>query len=113
VKQLIVMIGALALVRAACGGSGSNGGATLEDAESEALVEDIEDAAGDVTDEEALLAFAQCMRDNGFDLPDPNFSNFDLAGGVGPFGEIDPTEPDFEEALEACQDIFANLPFSG
>ena len=39
--------------------------ATLEDAESEALVEDIEDAAGDVSDEEALLAFAQCMRDNG------------------------------------------------
>ena len=53
------------------------------------------------------------MRDNGFDLPDPDFSNFDLAGGVGPFGEIDPTEPDFEEALEACQDIFANLPFGG
>jgi hypothetical protein len=63
--------------------------------------------------QDTLLVFAQCMRDNGFDLPDPDFSNFDLAGGVGPFGEIDPTEPDFEKALEACQDIFANLPFSG
>ena len=63
--------------------------------------------------QDTLLVFAECMRDNGFDLPDPDFSNFDLAGGVGPFGEINPTEPDFEEALEACQDIFANLPFGG
>ncbi len=62
--------------------------------------------------QDTLLEFAQCMRDNGFDLPDPDFSNFDLAG-VGPFGEIDPTEPGFEEALEACQDIFSDLPFGG
>ena len=63
--------------------------------------------------QDTLLEFAMCMRDNGFDIPDPDFSNFDLAGGVGPFGEIDPTDPGFEEALEACQDIFENLPFGG
>ena len=63
--------------------------------------------------QDTLLEFAMCMRDNGFDMPDPDFSNFDLAGGVGPFGEIDPTDPGFEEAFEACEDIFANLPFGG
>ncbi len=63
--------------------------------------------------QDTLLEFAQCMRANGFDLPDPDFSNFDLASGVGPFGEIDPTDPGFEEALEACQHLFENLPFGG
>ncbi len=63
--------------------------------------------------QDTLLEFAKCMRHNGFDLPDPDFSNFDLAGGVGPFGEIDPTDSSFEEALEACQDVFGNLPFGG
>lgn len=63
--------------------------------------------------QDTLLEFAMCMRDNGFDMPDPDFTNFDLGSGVGPFGEIDPTDPGFEEALEACQDIFANLPFGG
>jgi hypothetical protein len=63
--------------------------------------------------QDTLLEFARCMRDNGFDMPDPDFSNFDLGGGVGPFGEIDPTAPGFEKALEACQDIFENLPFGG
>jgi hypothetical protein len=63
--------------------------------------------------QDTLLEFAQCMRDNGFDMPDPDFSNFDLGSGVGPFGEIDPTDPGFDEALEACEDIFANLPFGG
>ena len=65
--------------------------------------------------QDTLVEFAACMRDNGFDLPDPDFSNFDLGGGAGsgPFGDIDPTDPAFETAFEACQGIFANLPFGG
>ena len=183
-KQVILLVAAIALVAAACGGSNASGVATLDDPTSTTSTKTPDALAGDESrimefsqcmrdngvaefpdavvsedgaidfggfeqfdefdqdDMEAafdvcvdrleglsfgpgganfdfteiqdtLLEFAQCMRDNGFDLPDPDFSNFDLAGGVGPFGEIDPTEPDFEEALEACQDIFANLPFGG
>lgn len=63
--------------------------------------------------QDTLLEFAVCMRDNGFDMPDPDFSNFDLGSGVGPFGEIDPTDPGFEEAFEVCEPIFADLPFGG
>ena len=63
--------------------------------------------------QDTLLEFAQCMRDNGFDMPDPDFTNFDLAGGVGPFGEIDPNAPGLQEALEACESIFENLPLGG
>lgn len=63
--------------------------------------------------QDTLLEFAICMRDNGYDLPDPDFSNFDLGSGAGPFGEIDPTDPEFEQAFEACEHIFATLPFGG
>ena len=65
--------------------------------------------AQDRTDiEDNLLSFASCMRDNGFDMPDPDFSALAGAGGGpgggGPFGQIDRDDPAFESALEACQD---------
>ncbi len=56
-----------------------------------------------------FLEFADCMRDQGIDMPDPDFS-----GGFGPgtggrgglFGDINPLDPAFQEAAEECQDIF-------
>jgi hypothetical protein len=51
------------------------------------------------------LAFAQCMRDHGIDMPDPEI-NTDGKGGVmvkqGGAG-IDPESPGFQEASETCQ----------
>jgi hypothetical protein len=64
-----------------------------------------------------LLEFAECMRDNGYDMPDPDFSNFGLPGGDGPnggpFGELDADDPAFEQALQACQDILAGFAGPG
>jgi hypothetical protein len=51
------------------------------------------------------LAFAECMRDNGIDMPDPEFGE----GGrgftmkVGEPGSFDPSDQDFQDAQEACQ----------
>jgi hypothetical protein len=46
------------------------------------------------------LAFAECMRDHGVDFPDPQFDEGGrTAIGVG---EIDPSEPEFQDAQEAC-----------
>jgi hypothetical protein len=46
------------------------------------------------------LAFAECMRDNGIDFPDPRFEE---GGGVGiALEDIDPSDPDFQEAQEEC-----------
>ena len=59
-----------------------------------------------------LLEFAQCMRDHGIDMPDPQFNG----GGVtvqigGPDGEgIDPSSEAFQAAQEACGDA---LPGGG
>ena len=70
----------------------------------------IERDATDFTEiEDRLLEFASCMRENGFDMPDPDFSD----SGSGAYGdgdtfgqEIDPEDPAFQTALESCEHIF-------
>ena len=62
--------------------------------------------------QDTLLEFAACMRDNGYDMPDPDFSNSGGGpgtGGGGPFGEVDRSDPDFIAAEEACGDIMAGF----
>ena len=55
--------------------------------------------------EDELLAFAVCMRENGYDLPDPDFSG-DGHTGDGPFGDaIDTDDPTFQRAAQACEGI--------
>ena len=63
--------------------------------------------------EEALLAFAQCMRDNGIDMDDPQFG---LDGGRFGFGAgdagapaFDPGSPEFQGAMESCDTWLAAL----
>ena len=58
--------------------------------------------------QDRLLEFAQCMRDNGIDIGDPDLSRFAPGaddGGLpgGPFGVIDTDDPDFAPAFEVCQ----------
>ncbi len=56
-----------------------------------------------------LVSFSVCMRANGFDMPDPDFSALTTTGQLYP-EEIDPTDPDFEPAFEACQDTLPGIP---
>jgi hypothetical protein len=71
----------------------------------------------DVTEvEDTLVDFAACMRDNGYDMPDPDLSNFGQGGGEGGGlfgGQLDREDADFISALEECEHIFENLPFVG
>jgi hypothetical protein len=55
--------------------------------------------------QDRLLEFAQCMRDNGYDMPDPDFSGD--GGLTSAFGDIDTNDPVFQDASAACEDIFA------
>lgn len=53
-------------------------------------------------DKQALLDMAQCLRDEGFAVPDPTF---DGRGGFlrpGPDSAVDPRDPDFRAAMESC-----------
>ena len=56
--------------------------------------------------QDAMLAYAQCMRENGYDMPDPDFS-----GGDGMFRmEGEPEDPAFQQAQEACEDELPGRP---
>ncbi len=61
--------------------------------------------------EDQLLEFAQCLRDEGLDVDDP-----DLSGGLaraaqgGIFGpDFDPDDPANADAIAACQGLLAGL----
>ncbi len=61
-----------------------------------------------------LLAFAQCMRDNGYEeMEDPDFTALGPGaggeGGGGPFGDIDPSDPKFQAAQDECSYIVAGF----
>ena len=67
--------------------------------------------------QEAMLAFAECMREHGIDMPDPEFSG---GGGRMAFraraagGGVDPRSDAFREAQEQCGEILEDtLPRRG
>lgn len=115
------------LLLAACGSSGraDDGVASLGD-EPTATGDTADQAAvsptGEVDPEEALLAYTDCMRANGIDMPDPQF---DEDGNLLPFsmGVVDggddgaeqqfvgpgPNSEEFEAAQEECGDLLEGV----
>lgn len=64
--------------------------------------------------EDQLLEFAACVRDNGYDMPDPDFSaEPGQGGGGGPFGQIDREDPVFQAAQAACADVLPGIGRGG
>jgi len=68
--------------------------------------------------QDQLLQYSVCMRDNGYDMPDPDFSRLGQpgdgpgdgpGGGGGIFGGLDFDDPAFQAAQQACQDILAGF----
>lgn len=115
---LLVAVAVAGLLLTACGGSDPPEVANLgEAAETTA---DGETTEAPTDPEEAMLAYTECMRENGVDLPDPEFGGPGQSQGddeegegprfqFGPGGEIDPNDPDFQQAQEACQSLLANI----
>ena len=67
-------------------------------------------------EQDVFLEYAQCMRDNGFDMPDPDFSNTgpgSAGEGRGPFGEVDRQDPDFVSAMEVCGELLSGFGPNG
>jgi hypothetical protein len=65
---------------------------------------------------DAMLGFAQCMRDHGIDMPDPEFENGGMVrigggpgsnGGEGP--AFDPGSDEFQAAAEECRAQYGDL----
>jgi hypothetical protein len=95
---------------------GPDGGAQIDQEAMEKAMQACEDLAprggGNFSEEDrqemqdAMLEYAQCMRDNGYDMPDPDFS--DGGGMIRLEGE--PDDPAFEKAQEACEDKMPGRP---
>jgi hypothetical protein len=103
-----VLVAVLAV--AACGGeSGSPevaslGGGSTQD-------ETTTTGASSDDPQEVVLEYTKCMRAEGIDLPDPDFSNGPRSGfriQLGP-GGVDPDDPKFRAARETCEPILATL----
>ncbi|MQA98001.1 MAG: hypothetical protein GEV11_26570 [Streptosporangiales bacterium] len=54
-----------------------------------------------------LLAYARCMRENGVNMPDPDFSGSGGAGGADREKFLD--DPEWESAQQACRKHLENL----
>jgi hypothetical protein len=113
-KKILPVLTALALFAAACGGSnGAEGVASLE----ETVEPSAEKQPAETTDEAAILAFGECMRENGVpDFEDPvvnadgsvEFGGF-AAGGPGSNGDFEPGT--VRGAFQACGDLLEGLAF--
>ena len=57
--------------------------------------------------EEAMLAFARCMREHGIDMPDPQGGGLIQRPGDAGF---DPRSEEFQKAEEACREHLEALP---
>ncbi|MET0493277.1 MAG: hypothetical protein ABW000_09135 [Actinoplanes sp.] len=55
--------------------------------------------------QDTALKFAQCMRAEGVDVPDPDMSKL---GKGNPFGELDRDDPKTAAAIEVCQKVWAD-----
>jgi len=60
--------------------------------------------------QDAFLEYAKCMRENGIDMPDPDFSEGGGAFRMGVGGDgMNPDDPAFKKADEACHDKLGDL----
>ena len=96
-----VKILAFVAVFAACtiGGEEPQGVVTIESTTVTTIVDE------ETTFEEGVLEFAQCMREEGINFPDPTF---DIDGNPQ-FDNLEiENEEEFESAFENCEDILRN-----
>ena len=96
VKALLLL-----LVFSSCtiGGEDSQGVVTIESTTATTILDE------EITFEEGVLNFAQCMREEGINFPDPTF---DIDGNPQ-FDNLEiENEEEFENAFENCEDILRN-----
>lgn len=125
----------LVLIVAACGGSSSgesdSASGIVQSGDLDAPAQEIpspatsegEQAAADTSDadsipsevdpeeiapEDGFLMFAQCLRDEGLDVSDPDFSSSSGRGPGGFLRDVDRQDPEVQAALEVCRPLIRN-----
>lgn len=117
---VLALIGgtAFALTSGGDDDSDDDGIASVDDSEGEGASDSSSGSGdGEVSEaefEDAMLDYAQCMRDNGIDMPDPEFDNGSGRGGMaitgGPGADgTGPSKEEFEAAEEKCSPIMEEV----
>jgi hypothetical protein len=60
--------------------------------------------------QDALVDYTDCMREQGIDMPDPDFSG-DGGGFIGGAEGVDPQDPAFQDADELCRHFLEDAGF--
>ena len=137
-KRILLLLLGVTLLAAACGGddgetaaatpavvvenagSGTTDTATTdtdatEDPSASDDAADTVEVSADATDEELALAFAECMRDEGIDFPDPVVSadgSVTLVDASSPDDlPFDPNDPAFDAATDVCGELLGGASF--
>jgi hypothetical protein len=107
---LLVLVTACTGGAAGNNGAGSNGVATLNSASPGASAA----PSASLNPQDALLAYARCMREHGIDMPDPQFDetngNFQVQIGVNG-SKVDKQK--MEAAEQACHHFMDGVAFGG
>ena len=108
--RLMGLLFAAMLAGAACGGAeavGSDEVATIDDVDSSTETNE----AGEVDSEAQLLAFAQCLRGEGFDVSDPTVDSDGnvVPGGLNNDGTGEGRPDGFAEARDACSEFLEDV----
>ncbi len=104
----ILALALLAVVLTACSGGGAtpSGVATIDDPAASTAPDASSSPAASVAPEDAMLAFAKCMREHGVDMPDPVV---DADGGmtvsIGAEGGKPIDKTTMQAADEACRHL--------
>ena len=121
--MVVLLGGGVALARGGDDGDGGSDGVATVDGGEGAQADDGDDGGGGNSGrpnesemQDAMLEYAECMRDHGVDMPDPEFDG-DGGGGMviqreGPDGGTaggGPDDEEFEAAQEACGEIMEEV----
>src|SRR3954447_8710618 len=107
--SIVALGAAITLTAAACGGSGASASKVASLSSAPANSETASTTPKNTQD--ALLAYAACMRENGIDMAVPTFdANGNPAGGLfGPESGIDRQSDAFRTAQTACRSLLQGV----
>ena len=106
--RLTLAIVALVALVAACSGTANGPGVATLDDPSASGSPGASPAASAMTPQDAALAFARCMRENGIDMPDPKVTTgTDGAVSIDQQGGTPVSKDKMEAATKVCQHFMA------
>lgn len=109
--SVVALGAALTLTAVACGSSGGSSSSKVASLGTTPTAGSDTPTSSPQSTQDAMLAYAQCMRDNGIDMADPTFdANGQPTGQLfGPDSGIDPRAEGFQAAQTSCGDLLQGV----